>query len=96
MCGIIAVLLADKAAHVNQMIVDGLTVLQHRGQGEQQRICAPTIANASSNADAAGMVTYERGQLRLRKDNGLVADVFQAQHMQQLRVGDVGCNGRRR
>lgn len=32
MCGILALLLADKKAHVNQLLFDGLTVLQHRGQ----------------------------------------------------------------
>ena len=32
MCGIIALLLSDPAAHVNQALFDGLTVLQHRGQ----------------------------------------------------------------
>ncbi len=34
MCGILAALLGDTDTHVNQLIVDGLTVLQHRGQGE--------------------------------------------------------------
>lgn len=33
MCGIIAMLLADASDHVAPLIVDGLTVLQHRGQG---------------------------------------------------------------
>ena len=56
---------------VNQLLFDGLTVLQHRGQ------------------DAAGIVTSERGRLHLRKDNGLVRDVFQQHHMMELR-GNVG------
>jgi amidophosphoribosyltransferase len=56
---------------VNQLLFDGLTVLQHRGQ------------------DAAGIVTSERGRLHLRKDNGLVRDVFQQHHMLELR-GNVG------
>jgi len=71
MCGILGILLADEDAHVNQMLFDGLTVLQHRGQ------------------DAAGIVTSERGRLHLRKDNGLVKDVFQTHHMIDLR-GNVG------
>merc|ERR1712232_283408 len=56
---------------VNQMLFDGLTVLQHRGQ------------------DSAGIVTAEKRRLNLRKDNGLVKDVFQDHHMMQLR-GNVG------
>lgn len=60
-----------KTNKVNQMLFDGLTVLQHRGQ------------------DAAGMVTAERRRLHLRKDNGLVKDVFQTHHMMELR-GNVG------
>lgn len=71
MCGILGLLLADEDAHVNQMLFDGLTVLQHRGQ------------------DAAGIVTSERGRLHLRKDNGLVKDVFHTAHMIDLR-GNVG------
>ena len=33
MCGIIAILLGDSSKRVNELIYDGLTVLQHRGQG---------------------------------------------------------------
>lgn len=72
MCGIIGLLLADEKQFVNQLLFDGLTVLQHRGQ------------------DAAGIVTSELGhRLHLRKDNGLVKDVFQQHHMLELR-GNVG------
>jgi len=71
MCGILGLLLADDDQNVNQMLFDGLTVLQHRGQ------------------DAAGIVTSERGRLHLRKDNGLVKDVFRTHHMADLR-GNVG------
>lgn len=35
--------------------------------------------------DAAGMVTYHDGRLYLRKDNGLVRDVFHMQHMLNLK-----------
>jgi len=80
MCGTLGIILADDDAHVNQMLFDGLTVLQHRGQ------------------DAAGMVTCKqngggsgrrRSRLHLRKENGLVKDVFQQHHMLELR-GNVG------
>src|SRR5689334_13776283 len=32
MCGIIGILQADEQSHVCQSLIDGLTVLQHRGQ----------------------------------------------------------------
>jgi len=39
--------------------------------------------------DAAGIVTYDHGRLHLRKSNGMVRDVFRAEHMLQLQ-GNVG------
>ncbi|MFE8069753.1 amidophosphoribosyltransferase [Marinobacteraceae bacterium S3BR75-40.1] len=39
--------------------------------------------------DAAGMVTFENERFFLRKDNGLVRDVFRTRHMRRL-VGNVG------
>ena len=39
--------------------------------------------------DAAGIVTYENGNLHQRKGNGLVKDVFRSRHMQRLR-GNMG------
>lgn len=39
--------------------------------------------------DAAGIVTSDSGRLFLRKDNGLVKDVFRTRHMQRL-VGTMG------
>jgi len=39
--------------------------------------------------DAAGIVTCDNGKLHLRKDNGLVRDVFATEHMINLR-GDMG------
>ena len=35
--------------------------------------------------DAAGIVTYEDGRLYLRKNNGLVRDVFHTRHMMNLK-----------
>ena len=63
MCGIIALYGREP---VNQMLYDGLLVLQHRGQ------------------DAAGIVTCDDKKLNLRKDNGLVRDVFHTRHMEKL------------
>lgn len=68
MCGIVGIV---GQAPVNQLLYDGLTVLQHRGQ------------------DAAGIVTCEDKQVFLRKDNGLVRDVFRTRHMQRL-SGNMG------
>ena len=70
MCGILGIV-GRQDVHVNQLIYDGLTVLQHRGQ------------------DAAGILTDKGGNFRLRKSNGLVADVFFSRHMFRL-VGNVG------
>ena len=39
--------------------------------------------------DAAGMVTSDGVRLHLRKDNGLVQDVFEQHHINQL-VGNIG------
>ncbi|MGE0082740.1 MAG: amidophosphoribosyltransferase, partial [Thiohalomonadaceae bacterium] len=39
--------------------------------------------------DAAGIMTCDAGRLNLRKDNGLVRDVFQPQHMLRL-TGNTG------
>ena len=39
--------------------------------------------------DAAGIVTCDDGRFYLRKDNGLVKDVFRTRHMQRL-VGNMG------
>lgn len=39
--------------------------------------------------DAAGIVTSEENKLYLRKDNGLVKDVFRTRHMKRL-IGNIG------
>src|SRR5690606_22306186 len=39
--------------------------------------------------DAAGIVTSDKGKLYLRKDNGLVRDVFHTRHMKHL-IGNMG------
>lgn len=68
MCGVIGIMSHEP---VNQMLYDGLTMLQHRGQ------------------DAAGIVTLKDNRLFLRKDNGMVRDVFLDKHMMRL-VGNCG------
>ena len=89
MCGIIGILLAESDAgsteitnDVNQMLFDGLTVLQHRGQD------AAGIVTASCST-ATNSTNTKKWRLHLRKDNGLVKDVFQQHHMMELR-GHVG------
>ncbi len=64
MCSIIGILAQGP---VNQLIYEGLTVLQHRGQ------------------DAAGIITSDGQRVYLRKDNGLVRDVFRMHHMLGLK-----------
>ena len=39
--------------------------------------------------DAAGIMTYHEGRLYMRKDNGMVRDVFQKKHMASL-AGNMG------
>src|SRR5210317_1510397 len=39
--------------------------------------------------DAAGIMTCDKGKLNLRKDNGLVKDVFRTRHMRRL-TGQMG------
>ena len=60
MCGILAI---AANSTVNQLLYEGLTVLQHRGQ------------------DAAGIATCDDSRIFLKKSNGLVRDVFQADDM---------------
>lgn len=68
MCGVVGIVAFEP---VNQMLYDGLTILQHRGQ------------------DAAGIVTLSKGRFYLRKDNGMVRDVFLNSHMVNL-IGNMG------
>tara|TARA_Y100001970_G_scaffold70178_1_gene89358 strand:- start:2399 stop:3922 length:1524 start_codon:yes stop_codon:yes gene_type:complete len=68
MCGILAI---AANSSVNQLLYEGLTVLQHRGQ------------------DAAGIATCDDSRIFLKKSNGLVRDVFQADDMIGL-LGNMG------
>ncbi len=68
MCGIVGIV---GRGPVNQLLYDGLLLLQHRGQ------------------DAAGIVTSDGNKFHLRKNNGMVSDVFRDEHMAQLH-GNMG------
>ena len=54
-----------------------------------QQLYDALLALQHRGQDAAGMVTGDGHRLYLRKDNGLVREVFEARHMQKLR-GNVG------
>jgi amidophosphoribosyltransferase len=110
MCGIIGILLAEESSSsttatsthnqysndVNQMLFDGLTVLQHRGQDAAGIVTASytiktSTASTASTTTTTSTSSYDnkKWRLHLRKDNGLVKDVFQQHHMVELR-GHVG------
>jgi amidophosphoribosyltransferase len=69
MCGVVGVL--SKIRPVNQLIFDGLTLLQHRGQ------------------DATGIATLDKSELKIRKGNGYVREVYRTRHMNYL-SGNIG------
>ena len=46
-----------------------------------QRIYDALIVLQHRGQDAAGMMTADAGELFMRKDSGLVRDVFQQKHM---------------
>jgi len=54
-----------------------------------QRIYDALTVLQHRGQDAAGIMTAHQGELFMRKDNGLVRDVFQQRHMLQLK-GNVG------
>lgn len=77
MCGVIALLLADGNACCVQDLVDGLTLLQHRGQ------------NAAGIATAATKSSWQATKISICKNVGTVSDVFQHKDMSELQ-GNVG------
>jgi amidophosphoribosyltransferase len=66
----------SQKCHVNQLLVDGLTILQHRGQGLHLNRLISSHRILSSLTDAAGIVTWNKGRLHLLKNSGTVHDVF--------------------
>jgi amidophosphoribosyltransferase len=54
-----------------------------------QRIYDALTVLQHRGQDAAGIMTSENGELFMRKDSGLVRDVFQQKHMLKLR-GNIG------
>ena len=52
MCGIIATVLGDSTDNCNQVLLDGLTVLQHRGQGEFMQLRASDPLSLAARARA--------------------------------------------
>jgi len=68
MCGILGICGFSPVA---EEIIDGLVVLQHRGQ------------------DAAGISTYDGRNFHIRKDKGLVRDIFFSRHINLL-LGNIG------
>ena len=66
----------------------GVVGIFGRGNVNQALFDALTVLQHRGQ-DAAGMVTSANGKFHLRKDNGLVRDVFRMRHMQYL-VGNMG------
>ena len=66
----------------------GIVGIVAKGSVNQSLYDALTVLQHRGQ-DAAGIVTCDNRVLHLRKDNGLVRDVFHARHMQRLR-GNVG------
>ena len=64
MCGILATLLADGDGHCVGDLVDGMTVLQHRGQD------AAGFTTASTSQD------WEKVTFKTVKGEGMVREVF--------------------
>ena len=75
MCGIVALLLADRSAHCSPELYDALTTLQHRGQD-----AAGMTTCFSSDS---------KTKFNMHKGLGLVGDVFSAKEMACL-LGNAG------
>lgn len=75
MCGIVALLLADRASHVRQEIFDALTILQHRGQDAAGMVTANSMDTAT--------------KFNQCKELGMVRDVFKPEDMVNL-TGNLG------
>ena len=78
MCGILAALLADEKGHCVGDLVDGMTVLQHRGQD------AAGFTTASTSQD------WEKVTFKTVKGTGMVREVFAEPSKAQELLGNVG------
>jgi len=78
MCGILAALLADEGGHCVGDLVDGMTVLQHRGQD------AAGFTTASTSQD------WEKVTFKTVKGTGMVREVFAEPSKAQELLGNVG------
>ena len=78
MCGILATLLADGDGHCVGDLVDGMTVLQHRGQD------AAGFTTASTSQD------WEKVTFKTVKGTGMVREVFADPKRAQELLGNVG------
>jgi amidophosphoribosyltransferase len=67
----------------------GIVGLKEGGAPANQRLYDALTVLQHRGQDAAGIMTTEDGEVFLRKDSGLVNDVFGQQHMLQLR-GTIG------
>ena len=66
----------------------GVVGIVGTGPVNQQIYDALTVVQHRGQ-DAAGIMTSDNGKLNLRKDNGLVKDVFRTRHMRRL-TGQMG------
>jgi len=72
MCGIIAVHNADPHAHVNQALVDALTILQHRGQDAAGIVtCYNNRLNMRKDNGSVADVFNQENMVRLKGNIGI-------------------------